>query len=356
MHTESQNHPNFFIIGLPRSGTTLLEQMLDGHSQIAVCPEISSGMSFSRFGASKAIANHQQALLILNNFKQWASAFDDPIHQTLSALATSELSYPITSESFYRLLVNHYLAQKKALIFGEKTPENVFYLKTLISAVPDSKYLIIQRNPMDVLLSICESANIVQKQNIDLGFIMKFAPIVKIGLRELYVKNRLAGLDQCWIKYEDLVNRTEETLNTVCQFLGVPYEAEMLQFQYKKKFKEPNSPSQIIHQRLNQDIDQSRIDLYKTGFKDEHRSFLTAYLSPELSASPYLYSQTSLSPFHELLLRYSKLKYALGYYELLEFIKKMKSRWTYRLIYLFKSTWFEPFLIKNKKWSKNDWL
>lgn len=354
---DSSERKNFFIIGLPRSGTTMLEQMLDAHSQIAVCPEIASGMAFSRFGAKDIIKDHRHELLILNNFNQWSRGFNDPINNCLSQLAISPKEYPIRTKRYYESLSELYLKEKNATIFGEKTPENLFYLKTLKQTLPNSKYIFIQRNPLDVVLSMCENVSMIFKQELDLKMIKSFAPIVKKGLTELYVNNRMKGEQQHWLMYENLVEQPGKNLQGICQFLGVQFEDSMLDFQFRKKFTEPNSSHQKIHERLNEPITKLRINRYKTEFSPEQIDYLVSYLSPEILLSPYRYEKQlkQLPPLVYVQLILSKILFSMGFYKLQELMKQVKSKLFYHLIVFFKGTMIESFLTKNLKWKKESW-
>ncbi|MCB0647084.1 MAG: sulfotransferase [Saprospiraceae bacterium] len=357
IHQASSESNNFFIIGLPRSGTTMLEQMLDAHSLIAVCPEIASGMAFSRFGAKDNIKDHQHELLILNNFDQWSRGFNDPINKCLSMLAIAPNEFPIPTKRYYERLTELYLKQKNATLFGEKTPENLFYLRTLKQTLPNSKYIFIQRNPLDVVLSMCENVSMIFKQDLDLKMIKRFAPIVKKGLKELYVINRMEGEEQHWLLYENLVEQPENNLRSICQFLGVQFDDAMLDFQFRKKFTDANSNHQKIHQRLNEPITRARINRYKTEFTSEQIDYLIAYLSPEIFLSPYRYEKQlkQLPPMVYVQLILSKILFSMGFYEFKELMKQLKSKLFYHLIVFFKGTKIESFLTKNLKWKKESW-
>lgn len=349
---------NFFIIGLPRSGTTLLEQMLDAHSKVAVCPEISSGMAFSRILKDDQQIDYQKGLLLLNAFHQWAKSFDDPIKDCLNKLATTESYYPLNPSEFYDALMKLYTTTKKAEIFGEKTPENLFYLPTIKRILPHSKYIVLIRNPMDVLLSMCECLGLALKESVTDRLIFQLAPIVKKGLHELYVKKNLVGQKQIWIHYETLIANPESTLKDLCQFLDITYEQEMMAFQFRKKFVEGATYDRIIHQGLDQPISNARIDRYKQVFTKQQIYWIYLYLLPEIQFLPNKFEpeKVSLPIKKHLKLIYLRLVFALRFQAISEFKKRSHHQIKYQLIKVFGHSFIGKFLTRNLKWDKADWV
>ncbi|MBK8777211.1 MAG: sulfotransferase [Saprospiraceae bacterium] len=112
--------PALFIFGLPRSGTTLLEQMLDAHSQVTVCPEMYSGMTLWRLNAAKEISDKWKHLLIINYYYQRTNFFEDSINRCLARQAIREFKFPISTNTWYDALIGDYLKEKNASRFGGK--------------------------------------------------------------------------------------------------------------------------------------------------------------------------------------------------------------------------------------------
>jgi len=349
---------NFFIIGLPRSGTTMLEQMLDAHSKVAVCPEISSGMAFSRMLKENETIDYQKGRLLLNSFHQWAKSFDDPIKECLSQLATTNSYYPLKASDFYNELMELYLTTKKAEIFGEKTPENLFYIPTIKRILPQSKYIVLLRNPLDVLLSMCECLGLVLKESVNDRLVFQLAPIVKKGLNELYNQNNLKDQSQIWINYEELIANPEPTLNRLCQFLGIKYEQEMMDFQFRKKFVEGAAYNRIIHKGLDLPITNARIDRYKQVFTKQQIYWIYQYLLPEIQSLPYEieYEKVPLSIKMKMELGYLKMAYRLRFHDISEFRKRWHNQIKYQLIKLFEHTLLGKYFTRNLKWDIEDWV
>lgn len=118
-----------FIIGMPRSGTTLLERMLGNHSRIANAGELGD---FPR--ALQHATDHVAPLLI-----------DDIILQRLRGIEWAALGQAYLAETRWR-------AGGKAF-FTDKLPRNWMLAGLIPRALPGAKILHLVRDPMDVCFS-----------------------------------------------------------------------------------------------------------------------------------------------------------------------------------------------------------
>jgi|GEM_PF-893507 len=118
-HTANQPHAPIFILGMPRSGTTLMEQMISGHQDVHACGE-----------------------LVYWNFAQ-----DLFFKQT----ETSDRAFVNTMAEDYLKLV---ASKTEKLIFTDKLPANFFNLGLIASAFPNAKIIHMDRHPLDTALSI----------------------------------------------------------------------------------------------------------------------------------------------------------------------------------------------------------
>ena len=82
--TESSTDSPVFIVGMSRSGTTLLSRMLDEHSQIAILPETWMYVVLDRFGCLKEFSDTWQASLFFNEVWQNLRYYRDPAAQVLA--------------------------------------------------------------------------------------------------------------------------------------------------------------------------------------------------------------------------------------------------------------------------------
>jgi hypothetical protein len=186
-----------FILGLPRSGTTLVQRILSNSAEVKTVPEswlFLPFLSFRKEGHHKAVYGARPALTAINDFL----GNEDDLE---SSLANA---------------IRHYLDKKYPdfRYFCEKTPRNLLYADTLRRWYPEDRYLVINRNPLNVAASIFRTfENGVlnpYKFNVDLD----------LGLKNLIALNRQPK-GALVIRYEDLTGNPEETLKQCSEFLDL---------------------------------------------------------------------------------------------------------------------------------------
>ena len=352
-----QKYPAFFILGLPRSGTTLLEQMLDAHSEIAVCPEVSSGKTLWRLNAASELKDRWKSLLLVNALYNRASFFKDPILTCLAHQALRAFPYPLSTREWFSPLIKEYTKEKKATLYGEKTPENTFFIATLNKAFPGCKYITILRNPFDLVLSLCEAVAFHRKSRITDAMLLHFAENTKRGLHELYIKQRLRNLNQLWITYEDLVRKPDQTLTEICTFLGLDFEPGMKDFQYRKKYAGRNEAMQFMLGRLDEPLTDIRIGRSFDELSPEQIGMLREYLSPEIHFLPYAFqfTQAGIPWISRIRVYWAKLKFLLRLFYLEELKNKLRFQVHYYAIRLLSGSPLKIYFFKNLKHKPSDW-
>lgn len=318
---------SFFILGLPRSGTTLLEQMLDQHSDIKVCPEITSGQIIWRLNAAKKIKDRAIHLLLLNYISDRASFFNTYMNDCLAVHALREFSFPICTVNWFKPLIMDFVSAKKAHLFGEKAPENIVHIKELQSAFPGSKFIIMVRHPLDVIYSIYENASHINGLKYSPGDILKFVkPVIKRYLNTIIKYKKEDHPHHLLIKYEELINDPQLILVKICQFLGIEFEPQMLDYQNKKEFSDRGNNMKKIHGLLNMPIDKYRIHRSFQLMEPKEILFANDYFRDELKILGYSTTPiTTTIPIHiKLMVTLAKLKYYLKLDLLDGFLRKLR--------------------------------
>ncbi len=126
--TPTEQPAPVFIVGFPRSGTTLLDQTLDAHPQIQVLNEQPAVESMARLLAHNGIESYDQ--------------FDQLTAQQLNDL---QLSYWNT--------VNQCLERETGTVLVDKYPFNMLRLPLIKRVFPDARFILCLRHPADVCLS-----------------------------------------------------------------------------------------------------------------------------------------------------------------------------------------------------------
>ncbi len=180
-----------FVICTLRSGSTLLRVLLDSHSQIRSPHEL--------------------------HLRYVSVHFD----QKWSERSMKELGLDTRAADYLlwdRLLHRELTASRKSII-ADKTPNNVFIVDRLREAWPDARFIFLLRHPGAIARSRQAYKN-PPAQGAD-ELIIKYVEALEAA-RQTY--------DGHTVRYEDLTANPERELRKICDFLGVPYEATMLDY------------------------------------------------------------------------------------------------------------------------------
>ena len=208
----------FFIIGVPRSGTTLLSVVLNNHSEIFIDKD-SIGMTciqtVRKWKRQYAFHPGQNKLELLRGLLQ------NSYKQRLSFLLEGErLDQSTSLEQLFSQAMGEKMRQEGQKIWGDKTPELLKFLPEMKAIFPQAKFIQLIRNPY----ANCKSLKERQYMNIRLAA-QEWKDLNAIGLIENYISG---SQNYLIIKYEDLVLSPKETVQKVCSFLGVDFREEML--------------------------------------------------------------------------------------------------------------------------------
>lgn len=204
-----------FLVGAERSGTTLLRLMLRSHSQLAWCNE---------FEYSVDLITEERNWPKLDIYYQWLET--DRIFRATKFKVDRSLDYP--------QLVNSFLLQKKATeekpIVGATVHR---HFDRLLRIWPNAKFIHIVRDGRDVARSC-----------IGMGWAGNVWTGVErwIEVENLWteVKDILPEAQKIEITYSSLIADTENTLRQLCNFIGVAFEPEMLEYYKTSSYDLPD--------------------------------------------------------------------------------------------------------------------
>jgi hypothetical protein len=206
---------SFFIVGVGRSGTSLLQSILSSHSKIRMPPET----GFLR-NAFFSFTKHEDF-----TFERFIGLY--PRLERFSETVFGNLSRPFSDElSFYCTILNASNEQ----IIGDKDPRLIEYIGGTSKMFPEAKFIHLIRDPRDVLLSKKKA----QWSKGRPSWYHIFANYVQLKLGE-WQGRQLPADKYLIITYEDLLNAPEDTVAEICGFLNVNFEQQMLSFQEKAK-------------------------------------------------------------------------------------------------------------------------
>ena len=211
-----------FLVGCPRSGTTLLQSLLAAHPKITSFPESDflAGVTslkplLRRFGIARRRASE--------NFSSALRKIDCGHLEHHKPKFSFLLKNYV--QSFVSVLDEATLEQSKK-IWIEKTPRHLHFVEEIERAVPDAKFIHIVRNGSDVVASMYEVTHEYPEiwdgvRDID-RCISRWVNDVRLS--KGYVNRHNHTLTQ----YENLVTEPERFLRELCNFIGVEFVSKML--------------------------------------------------------------------------------------------------------------------------------
>lgn len=205
-----------FIIGVGRSGTSLLQSMLNAHPKISFIPEISYIRRFLK--RNSIISKDLAKTLLLADPK--LNRLDIPLAEILSATPGAEINLL----QVYVDIIKEYRKKRGQTIIGDKDPRCIEFIPRLYRYFPRAFLLHVVRDPRDVIVSKTK-ATWSKNRNIH-NYI--FANLVQMQLAEKHAP--LFGRNYLIVQYEKLLQNPIEILSQLCQKLELEFEPSMLSF------------------------------------------------------------------------------------------------------------------------------
>ncbi len=205
-----------FVIGSPRSGTTMLERMLSSHSMIQGGPE-------------------PHLLTPLAHLGIWDKVDKAPYDHVLAAesqklfvdqLPNKEQDYWDACRAYCDVLYGRYLESKGAKpICLDKTPAYALVLPFIAKVFPDARYVVLTRHPLAAFSSFANSFfdgdyQVAQNYN---PLLNRYVPALAAFLRQ-------KDVPVIHVRYEDLVKDPETWFAKICEYIGVPFEKEAIDY------------------------------------------------------------------------------------------------------------------------------
>jgi hypothetical protein len=211
-----------FVVGYPRSGTTLLLHILMSSGEFPTYTFTETHFFshyYRRFGRLSNRENRKKftAALYASN---WFQRSGVTVEQVERAVESDRASY----ESYFGAIMDLLAMSQGKQRWLEKTPWHMLYVPEIRRAFPNAKLLLIVRDPRDVVLSI---EGYGWKGGVWAGPVRR-AIAWKWHMSWLHRILRRRDTDWLLVKYEDLVGNTAGELARINEFLGLSITAEAL--------------------------------------------------------------------------------------------------------------------------------
>ena len=226
-------NPYVFIVGCPRSGTTLLQRIVNAHPEIAITPETHWIPRFFDKGWGVTADGFVTPEVIPRLLEHPGFAALNIGREDLVRLMRNDR--PITYSSFVSDIFDLYGEAQGKRRVGDKTPGYVRRIHTLHHFWPKARFVHLIRDGRDVYLSMANRS----LENLKPGIFDAWAehPVSTAALWwELNVqRGRDVGTElgpklYYEIRYESLIANSHAECAKLCFFLGVAYNDSMLQF------------------------------------------------------------------------------------------------------------------------------
>lgn len=215
-----------FIIGVGRSGTTLIQSMLNAHQNIAFTPETHFIRNYlGNKEVRKKVRNNNYTFL-KNKINDDKSL--DKLNLNYNRLIDNLKQKEFGLEGLYKGILLKYAESKNKDFIGDKDPKNIEYLHDIKKYFPDAYIIHIIRDPRDVMLSRMKAE--WSKGRPLWVHALTYRAQMKKGRRD---GEQLFGDNYFELSYENLIEYPEEILTNVCDFLNINYDKNMLKFNQK---------------------------------------------------------------------------------------------------------------------------
>jgi Sulfotransferase family len=207
-----------FLVGFPRSGTTLLDQMLSGHPGIDVLEE--------RDTLQDVLKEHALSDAGLEAFLRLDAA-----------------SLERRRQLYWRRVAEFMGERDEDKLFVDKLPLNSVFMPLMRRLFPGARFLFALRDPRDVVLScFMQSFTLNEAMRHFLSLqetAAYYTAVMRVGADSL---ERLPAAAHR-VRYEDVVEDTEGEARRLLGFLGIAWEPKVLDFQETARWRRINTPS-----------------------------------------------------------------------------------------------------------------
>lgn len=272
-----------FVVGAPRSGTTLFQRILDAHPRIGVADEIiyfdiivNVRSEVPDLKAAGAIDALFERLPKMDHFHNW-NGLDEVLAVVRRELMEDpDPTYPL----FFLKLMQVYARLRGKVRFGDKTPWNVRHLDEILAIFPDARIIHLVRDPRANVASRVElprtSKDVITaaiKWRIDVEAARRFATGGKA-----HAGNYLE------LRYEDLVSDPEPWVRKVCAVVGEEFDPAMLNYHQSRDVMFKDQP---YKEGVFKPVNTASIDAYKKRLKPAQIRLIETVAGPSMKRLGY---------------------------------------------------------------------
>lgn len=272
-----------FVGGAPRSGTTLVQNMLDCHPAILGAPEF---------------LNLERIVELRNRLRQ---GIDGGV---IDAFASVPEVDRLTARLIEDLLLP--LADRHgAPYLSEKTPSNALVFRELLELFPAARCIFVLRDPRAVIASMLDVGTRAAAQRQLTQPWTRSLPAAVTYVQRYFRAASAAAAEApgrvLALRYEALVTEPEAETRAICDFLGLPWTAAMLN---PASLRHPGEQALVQDAiwydpaSFRRDPDPTGIDKWKERLSARQKAVITLAFAgmPEVSGAGYQLRSDDLTP------------------------------------------------------------
>jgi tetratricopeptide (TPR) repeat protein len=250
-----------FIVGYPRSGTTMVEQTITAHPLISAGDELVFISDLARIGA------------------RWlASPLGYPECLADLWMGDNRLTLDQFRDYYLKRAEQLGIWEEGAKFFTDKMPLNETHLGLIHLVFPDAPIIHVRRHPLDILIS--NYSNFLT-HGFNQAFDLKTSATHYVLIDELVQHYRQQlDLNYLEIRYEDLVEDQEPNVRRLLDFVGVEFDPRCLSFHDNQRYARTASYAQVTEKLYDSSV-------YRYRQYRKHLDEAVAILKPSLDRLGY---------------------------------------------------------------------
>jgi len=251
-----------FVVGMWRSGTSLLYALLNQHPQISLMYESDLPLLSSLFVLPRKSSSW------IPKVDSWNGALT---RHKIDASAIPEDTVGLPNA--FREVAQQYARKKGANIWGCKSPNYYDCMNKLADCFPEAKFIVIWRDPADVVRSIVRAAKKspwFARPGMDLRALLGCERMKREADQ---LVRRGAAIHQ--LQYDDLVKEPVATLTAICDFIGIPFDPRMNSLEGADRSAIYNGDHHSMVKSSTIVADHERPEVLSPGFKSKVERYIT---------------------------------------------------------------------------------
>jgi hypothetical protein len=259
---DESGNPFLFILGRPRSGTTLLRMIFEAHPNVVIPPEcqfiinLSSKYGGINYWTRQHLKNFFEDIKTQWRIEMWNLDWE-MLWQSLLKYEGKH-SYGSVCKVVYQSYESLF-PKAEILLYGDKNPGYSIYTERLRKIYPNARFIYLNRDYRDNYVSLR-----------DVHFDLSIPSLTAQKWKYFYktIVKCANNLPEHYriVRYEDLVANPQQVMKELCDFAGITYLPEMLEYYKKSEDFTKTYPPDVLkkyHSRITQKVNGSRTGIWQ---------------------------------------------------------------------------------------------